>query len=79
MAYEVREGGNPRKRHVPSRVTGETNEATHAGPLENIKLDTERLETDFLKACDWDTESCKPSKAKLESLGLKEVAAALHA
>ncbi|WP_322797102.1 aldehyde ferredoxin oxidoreductase family protein [Tepidiforma sp.] len=78
MAYEVREGGNPRKRAVPTRVTGETTEATHAGPLQGIKLDTETLETEFLKACDWDLETCKPSKAKLESLGLADVAAALH-
>ena len=78
MAFEVREGGNPRKRHVPTRVTGETAEATHAGPLLGIKLDTETLEKDFLAACDWDTATCTPSKAKLESLGLKEVAAALH-
>lgn len=77
MAYEVREGGNPRKRSVPTRVTGETTEATHAGPLQGVKLDTETLEKDFLEACDWDTETCKPSKAKLESLGLPEVAAAL--
>lgn len=77
MAYEVREGGNPRKRAVPTRVTGETTEATHAGPLQGVKLDTETLEVDFLKACDWDTETCKPSKAKLEELGLPEVAAAL--
>jgi aldehyde:ferredoxin oxidoreductase len=77
MAYEVREGGNPRKRAVPTRVTGETTEATHAGPLQGIKLDTETLEKDFLQACDWDTETCKPSKAKLESLGIPEVAAAL--
>ena len=79
MAYEVREGGNPRKRGVPTRVTGETTEATHAGPLKDIKLDTEALEVDFLKACDWDVASCKPSKAKLEAVGLAEVAAALHA
>lgn len=79
MAYEVREGGNPRKRHVPPRVTGESTEATHTGPLQGIKLDTERLEVDFLKACDWDPETCKPSASKLESLGLKEVAQALHA
>jgi aldehyde:ferredoxin oxidoreductase len=78
MAYEVREGGNPRKRHVPTRVTGETTEATHAGPLQGIKLDTELLETDFLKACDWDINTCTPSKAKLISIGLPEVAAALH-
>jgi len=79
MAYEVREGGNPRKRAVPPRITGQSTEGTRAGPLEGVKLDTELLETDFLKACDWDLETCKPSKAKLESLGLKDVAAALHA
>jgi aldehyde:ferredoxin oxidoreductase len=78
MAYEVREGGNPRKRPVPTRVTGESSEATHAGPLQGVKLDTELLETDYLKACDWDLQTTKPSRAKLESLGLSEVAAVLH-
>ena len=78
MAYEVREGGNPRKRFVPTRITGETTEATHAGPLKGIKLDTETLEKEYLTACGWDTETCKPSVAKLESLGLKEVALVLH-
>ncbi len=78
MAYEVREGGNPRRRAVPGRVSGATTEGTSAGPLEGVKLDTELLETDYLKACDWDLNTCTPSKAKLESLGLKEVAAALH-
>lgn len=78
MAYEVREGGNPRARAVPTRVTGATTEATHAGPLEGVKLDTERLELDFLNACGWDTVTTKPSRAKLESVGLPEVAAALH-
>ena len=79
MAYEVREGGNPRKRHVPSRVTGETTEGTSAGPLAGVRLDTETLETEFLRACDWDTETCKPSVAKLQAVGLPEGAAALHA
>ncbi len=79
MAYEVREGGNPRQRPVHDRMTGKSTEATHTGPLQGIVLDTETLEVDFLNACDWDTESCKPSAAKLESLGLKDVATALHA
>jgi aldehyde:ferredoxin oxidoreductase len=78
MAFEVREGGNPRRRAVPPRVTGASTEATHAGPLQGVKLDTETLELDFLKACDWDTETTRPSARKLESLGLKDVAAVLH-
>jgi aldehyde:ferredoxin oxidoreductase len=79
MAYEVREGGNPRTRAVPPRVTGDSIEATHTGPLEGTRLDTELLERDFLAACDWDVNSCKPSRAKLEALGLTQEAAALHA
>jgi aldehyde:ferredoxin oxidoreductase len=78
MAYEVREGENPRLRPVPTRVTGVTNEGTSAGPLEGIKLDTETLEVDFLNACDWDINTAKPSRTKLESLGLKKEAVALH-
>ena len=78
MAYEVREGENPRMRPVPTRVSGVTNEGTTAGPLEGVKLDTELLETDYLKACDWDLDTCKPSRAKLESLGLHREAVALH-
>ena len=78
MAYEVREGGNPRQRPVPTRVSGVTTEGTSSGPLQGVKLDTELLETDFLKACDWDVDTCKPSKAKLVAIGLPEVAAALH-
>lgn len=79
MAYEVREGGNPRRRHVPTRVTGETTEATHTGPLQGVRLDTETLETEFLAACDWDTATCKPSAAKLQAVGLGDVAQVLHA
>ncbi|MEO9255217.1 MAG: aldehyde ferredoxin oxidoreductase family protein [Tepidiformaceae bacterium] len=78
MAYEVREGENPRLRPVPTRVTGVTNEGTSAGPLAGVKLDTERLEIDFLTACDWDVDTAKPSAAKLESLGLHKEAVALH-
>ena len=79
MAYEIREGGNPRQRHVPDRVTGKSPEGTHTGPLEGVVLDTETLEVDFLKACGWDVDTCTPSKEKLEQVGLREVAEALHA
>ncbi|MCC6381216.1 MAG: aldehyde ferredoxin oxidoreductase family protein [Dehalococcoidia bacterium] len=78
MAYEVREGGNPRRRPVPTRVTGETTEGTSTGPLAGVRVDTELLETDYLRACDWDVETCRPSRAKLEAVGLPEVAATLH-
>jgi aldehyde:ferredoxin oxidoreductase len=78
MAYEVREGGNPRMRAVPGRVTGASPEGRSAGPLEGVNLDTELLEVDYLNACDWNVDTCTPSRAKLESLGLKDVAAAFN-
>ncbi|MER3419964.1 MAG: aldehyde ferredoxin oxidoreductase [Chloroflexota bacterium] len=74
MAFEVREGGNPRRRHVPERLYGGPGAVLSEGPHKDIRLDTETLEVEFLKECDWDLETCKPSRAKLESLGLRDVA-----
>ena len=73
MAFEVREGGNPRQRHVPGRITGADGEVLTAGPHANFSLDTETLETEFLTEAGWDTETCKPSRAELESLDLAHV------
>jgi aldehyde:ferredoxin oxidoreductase len=50
-----------------------------AGPHTGFTLDTETLQREFLEACDWDQETCRPSRAKLEELGLKDVADVLHA
>ena len=77
MAFEVREGNNPRERHVPARLWGGDGAAQTTGPLEGVTLDVETLETDYLGACGWDTENCTPSRSKLESLGLADVADAL--
>jgi aldehyde:ferredoxin oxidoreductase len=79
MAFEVREGGNPRKRHVPERVWGGPGAVLTEGPHANFTLDVETLETEFLKEADWDLETCKPSRAKLESLGLHDVADMIYA
>ena len=74
MAFEVREGNNPRARHVPGRIYGGEGTAQTTGPLEGVMLDVEKMETDYLSACGWDTENCTPSREKLESLGLSDVA-----
>lgn len=78
MAFEIREGNNPRERHVPARLWGGEGTAQQSGPLQDVTLDVETLEADYLKAADWDVADCRPSRAKLESLGLKDVAAVLH-
>jgi len=76
MAFEVREGNNPAQRAVPGRVFGRP--PLEAGPHAGITLDIETLQREFLEACDWDQETCRPSRAKLEELGLSDVADALY-
>ena len=77
MAFTVREGDNPRERFAPPRLWGGEGTVQKTGPLADVILDIETLETDFLNACDWDTETCLPSREKLESIGLTDVADAL--
>ena len=77
MAFTVREGDNPRERFAPARLWGGEGTVQKTGPLADVILDIEALETDFLNACDWDTETCLPSREKLESIGLSDVADAL--
>jgi aldehyde:ferredoxin oxidoreductase len=76
MAFHVRDGDNPAKRRVPGRLIGDPPQ--DVGPLAGFTIDSETMQREFLAACDWDQESCTPSRAKLESLGLKDVAQALH-
>ncbi|MGQ9573224.1 MAG: aldehyde ferredoxin oxidoreductase family protein [Dehalococcoidia bacterium] len=76
MAFHVRDGDNPAQRRVPGRLVG--NPPLAEGPHAGFTLDTETLQREFLAACDWDQQTCKPSRAKLEELGLADVAAVLH-
>ncbi len=76
-AFNIREGDIPTKRRVPGRLWG--GPPLEAGPHKDIQLDIKTLEQDYLAACDWDPETAAPSKKKLESLGLGDVAAAIGA
>ncbi len=77
MAFEVREGNNPAKRYVPARVSGEA--ALAEGPHTGVRLDVDTLQRDYLEACGWDLQTCRPGRAKLEELGLADVADVLDA
>ncbi len=77
MAFHVREGDNPAQRRVPGRLVGSP--AQEAGPHKGFTLDVDTMQREFLAACDWDQQTCMPSRAKLEELGLADVAQALHA
>jgi aldehyde:ferredoxin oxidoreductase len=79
MAFEVREGNNPAKREVPARMIGTGDAVQTTGPLEGVTVDADTMQNDFLAACGWDPETTIPSRAKLEELGLKDVADVVHA
>jgi len=76
MAFQVREGDSPAQRRIPGRLIG--NPPLEEGPHAGVSLDAETLQREFLAACDWDQQTCKPSRAKLEELGLQDVADALY-
>jgi aldehyde:ferredoxin oxidoreductase len=79
MAFSIREGDVVTKRKVPGRSWGGEGQALEAGPHAGFTLDVQTLEREYLEACDWDLETAKPSRAKLEELGLKDVAEAIGA
>ena len=49
------------------------------GLMPGLTLDIETLEREFLQACDWDLGTGKPSREKLVSLGLEDVARQINA
>ena len=71
-AFNLREGINPLKWSLPARVLGEPPQTQ--GPLAGVRVDIEAQNYWNLGALDWDRVTTKPSKKKLLSLGLKDVA-----
>ena len=75
-AFNIREGLNPMEYKVPDRALGIP--PLEGGPLARITLDQNPMDMDYLAAMDWDSKTTKPSKKKLEELGLEEVARELY-
>jgi len=72
QAFNVREGLNPLKFKVPDRVLGRPPQKE--GPLAGVTVDEDTMVKEYLAAMDWDPQTAKPSKKKLQELGLEEVA-----
>jgi len=68
----LREGDNPLKRKVHSRIIGSPPQKE--GPLAGVTADMEAQAYWNLGALDWDPITTKPSKKKLLELGLDDVA-----
>ncbi len=71
-AFNIREGINPLEYKIAGRIMG--NPPPKEGPLAGITVDEETLDQELLAAMDWDPRTTKPSRKKLEELGLEEVA-----
>src|SRR5207248_1129287 len=72
LAFAVKHGNNPAKREVPGGILGEP--AQLAGPHAGFTIDLETMKREWFDEAEWDQETSKPSRAKLESLGLRDVA-----
>ncbi len=75
QAFNIREGLNPLKFHVPDRVAGKP--PFQEGPSKGITLDEGRMDREYLEAMDWDPVTARPSQRKLEELGLEDVSRVL--
>jgi len=71
-AFNLREGLNPLEFKVPDRLLGRP--AQKEGPLAGVTVDEDTMIKEFLAAMDWDAKTAKPSKKKLQELGLEDVA-----
>ncbi len=75
QAFNVREGLNPLQFKVPERVLGQP--PKQEGPLAGVTIDEDTMIKEYLASVDWDLKTAKPSKKKLQELGLEDVAKAL--
>jgi aldehyde:ferredoxin oxidoreductase len=74
-AFNLREGINQLRWYVHPRIVG--NPPLKMGPLAGVSIDAPSFIYWNLGALDWDRVTTKPSKAKLLTLGLNDVAADL--
>ncbi len=72
QAFNIREGLNPMEFKIPGRILGRPPHTQ--GPLAGKTVDAETMVKEYLTTMDWDLQTAKPSKQKLVSLGLADVA-----
>jgi aldehyde:ferredoxin oxidoreductase len=76
MAFNLREGINPIEDFkMPGRVIGHP--PVKSGPQKGVEIDLNTMVREYLQAMDWDQMTFKPSRRRLEQLGLEDVAEVL--
>jgi len=77
QAFTLREGLIPTTFRVPGRIIGDPPQ--QEGPLKERTLDLKTMVNDYYAAMDWDVATGKPSREKLDALGLSDVAQLIEA
>jgi len=72
QAFNAREGLKPQDFKLQGWPIGIP--PLEEGPLAGVTVDAETLSREYLEAMGWDVETGKPSKEKLEGLGLSDIA-----
>ena len=72
QAFNIREGINPLQFKIPHRMIGKP--PMEVGPWKGVEIDLDTQVKEYLRAMDWDSKTAKPSKKKLQELGLEDVA-----
>jgi aldehyde:ferredoxin oxidoreductase len=72
QAFNVREGIKPADHKITGRPVGDP--PLDEGPTAGVKVDADTLTREYMGAMGWDLETGKPSRKKLEELGLDDVA-----
>ena len=75
-AFNLREGLNPVRFEVPSRLIGDPPQTE--GNLRGITVDIDTQVREYCAAMDWDPATAVPSRERLRALGLEKVAKDLH-
>jgi len=75
-AFNLREGLNPIRFEVPSRIVGDPPQTT--GNVRGITVDIDTQVREYCAAMDWDPSTGRPSRERLLALGLEEVAHDLY-
>lgn len=76
QAFNVREGITPKDFVLPDRVKGLP--PLESGPNANVTLGLDTMSAEFFRVMEWDAETGRPSRERLQALGLAEVAELLY-
>ena len=75
-AFNLREGLNPIEFDVPTRLLGEPPQT--AGNVRGVTVDIDTQVREYCQVMDWDPDTAIPSRERLVSLGMEDVALDLH-